>query len=214
MYIDAKDPARSLSARRVRTLVRQLSAGFNDHGLERADTVCMVSFNDVNTRETPKIHLDSSPQIHYTPIYLGIIAAGGCFTGANPGYTARELTHHLRITKAKFILTELKMLEISLASAKDCGVPHSNIFVLNFRNEIIPAGHRSWNVLLEHRERDSVEVNDESIPAAYASTSGTTGLPKAAIIPHCYLTSQAAAISKLLLAKDNVSPKILCMGSV
>ncbi|KAE9379826.1 acetyl-CoA synthetase-like protein [Stipitochalara longipes BDJ] len=189
VYIDANDPTRKLSASGVQTLVRQLTCGLNHHGLARGDTVCVVSFNDIN----------------YTAVYLGIIGAGGCFTGANPGYTARELTHHLKITEARFILTEVKTLDISIAAAKDCGIPDTNIFVLNFRNETIPTAHRSWNVLLEYGEQDWVEVNDPSTSAAYVSTSGTTGLPKAAIIPHSYLTSQAAIIEKLLPAKKNIS---------
>jgi len=104
-------------------------------------------------------------------------------------------------------LTELKTLDTSIAAAKDCGIPDSNIFVLNFRNETIPTAYRSWNVLLEHGEQEWVPVEDESTPAAYVSTSGTTGLPKAAIIPHSYLTSQAAIIEKLLPAKKNVGPE-------
>jgi acyl-CoA synthetase (AMP-forming)/AMP-acid ligase II len=146
-------------------------------------------------------------QINYTAIYLGIIGAGGCFTGANPGYTVRELTHHLKITAAKFILTELKTLETSLAAAKVCGIPDSNIFVLNFRNETIPMDYCSWSALLEYGEQDWVEVKDSSTPAAYVSTSGTTGRPKAAILPHSYLSSQAAIIERLMLAREHVSLK-------
>ena len=115
----------------------------------------------------------------------------------------------MKITEAKFILTELKTLDISIVAAKECGIPDSNIFVLNFRNETIPTDHQSWNALLEHGEQDWVEVGDLSIPAAYVSTSGTTGLPKAAIIPHSYLTSQGEIIEKLLPAKEDVSFKAL-----
>lgn len=170
-------------------MVRQLTCGFNHHGLVGRDTVCMINFNDIN----------------YTAAYLGTIGAGGCFTGANPCYNARELTHHVRIIAAKFILTELETLDISIAAAREFGIPDSNIFVLNFRNETIPTNHRSWNALLEHGDQDWIEVKDLSTPAAYVSTCETTGLPKAAIIPHSYLTSQAAIIEKQLLAKEGIS---------
>jgi hypothetical protein len=49
VYIDANDPSRNLSTDGVRTLVRQLVAGFKYHRLGRGDTVCLVSFNDVST---------------------------------------------------------------------------------------------------------------------------------------------------------------------
>jgi 4-coumarate--CoA ligase len=47
LYIDCNDPARFLSARETRKLVRQLVSGFNHYGLVDGDCVCAVSFNDV-----------------------------------------------------------------------------------------------------------------------------------------------------------------------
>jgi acyl-CoA synthetase (AMP-forming)/AMP-acid ligase II len=131
-----------------------------------------------------------------------LVDAGGCFTGANRGYTVCELVHHLTITGAKFTLTEVKPLNISIEGAKESGISDPNIFVLNFRNESIPEGYRSWYRILEHGEQAWVEVDDPATPAAYVSTSETTGLPKAATIPHSYLTSQAAIIEKLSFKKE------------
>lgn len=48
LYIDGSSPKRCLSARQTRTLVRKLVAGFNAHGLQKGDCVCVVSFNDVS----------------------------------------------------------------------------------------------------------------------------------------------------------------------
>lgn len=63
--------------------------------------------------------------------------------------------------------------------------------MLNFEGEEIPEAHQSWTKLLSCGERDWVEVDDpDNTPAAYASTSGTSGLPKAAVIPHSYLVDQ------------------------
>jgi acyl-CoA synthetase (AMP-forming)/AMP-acid ligase II len=131
-------------------------------------------------------------QIHYTSLFLGIIGSGGCFTGANPGYTAHELAHHLKITRAKYLLTSLKTLDAAIAAANTCGIPQSRIFVLNFHDEEIPKGQQSWSQLLVCGEQEWERVDDpDNTPAAYVSTSGTSGLPKAAIIPHSYLVSQA-----------------------
>lgn len=129
-------------------------------------------------------------QIHFAPLYLGIMGSGASFTGANPGYTARELAHHIKITNASILLTELKTLPIALEAAAECGVPQFNIFILNFKDELIPSPFKSWKTLLQNGERNWVTIEDPHAPAAFVSTSGTSGLPKAAILPHSYLISQ------------------------
>jgi acyl-CoA synthetase (AMP-forming)/AMP-acid ligase II len=55
----------------------------------------------------------------------------------------------------------------------------------------VPEDYASLQTLLSHGEEDWVDVQDaDNTAAAYFSTSGTSGLPKAAIISHSYLTSQ------------------------
>lgn len=150
-------------------------------------------------------------QIYYTSLYLGIIGAGGCFTGANPGYTSYELIHHLRVTEAKFVITQLATLATATIAADECGIPRSNVFVLNTRGEDIPGSYQSWNNLLQSGEADWTTVADpDNTPVAYLSTSGTSGLPKAAILTHSYMISQAKVISRDL----NASRKVSCYLSV
>ncbi|RDW71713.1 hypothetical protein BP5796_07747 [Coleophoma crateriformis] len=182
-FARAKSPERSLSSRTVRTLVRQLVNGLQQQGLAKGDTVCVLNFND----------------IYYTTLYLGIIGSGGCFTGANPGYTPYELAHHLRITDAKYLLTGPKTLQVAIEAAGECGLPLSRIFVLNLHGEEIAKGHQSWEKLLQSGEKDWLRGFDAAnTPAAYVSTSGTSGLPKAAIITHSYMVSQAQVIGHVI----------------
>jgi acyl-CoA synthetase (AMP-forming)/AMP-acid ligase II len=68
---DAADPTRTISANQARTLIRKLVAGFQNAGLQRGDCVLIHSFND----------------IYYPILVLGIIAAGGIYSGTNPSYT-------------------------------------------------------------------------------------------------------------------------------
>ncbi|TVY23471.1 Acyl-CoA ligase [Lachnellula hyalina] len=186
-YIDANDPTRYLTSNGVRTLVRKLVAGFTAHGLQKGDSVCVLSFNDIN----------------YTALYLGIMGAGGCFAGANPGYTVRELSHHVKVTGTKFLLIDVKVLDVATAAAKECGIPLSNIVVLNFHGEATPDGYRSWNSLLDKGEKDWVRIKDQDTTAAYFSTSGTTGFPKAAIISHGYLVSQAISLEQVCATQNS-----------
>lgn len=178
----------------------------------------MVSFNDVRIKhgvgsflvsafQHSPVYTHCSPplQIHYTSLFLGIIGAGGCFSGANPGYTVQELTHHVRITGAKYILTAPKTLDISIAAAEKCGIPLSKVFVLDFYQEVVREGHQSWNTLLEHDQKDWVAVEDpDNTPAAYVSTSGTSGLPKAAIISHSYFVFQGEYQDRISMPRYKV----------
>lgn len=144
-------------------------------------------------------------QIYYTSLYLGIIGAGGCFTGANPGYTSYELIHHLRVTEAKYVITHLATLTTAITAAGECGIPRSSVFVLNLHGEDVPEGYRSWTELLKHGESDWTSVADpDNTTAAYISTSGTSGLPKAAILTHSYMVSQAETLCRTL----STSPKV------
>ena len=188
-------------------------AGFNAHNIEQNSCICVVSFNDVSTfppslfSNPDKTRIDKS-QINYTPIYLSILGSNIRFTGANPGYTTRELSHHLRITGARYILTSLKSLPVSLAAAQECNIPLSNVFVLNFEGEDIPLGQQSWENLLCHGEMDWIRGADEetrNAAAAYVSTSGTSGLPKAAVISHGYLISQGRVVEDLVRSQIQIN---------
>ena len=124
----------------------------------------------------------------YTMLFLGIIGAGGRFTGSNPGYTHSELRHHLQSTRARFLITEYELLPV-IVQAGECGVPASNVFALQTNSHFATRPYcNSIQELLNHGERDWVRFRSEeeakNTTAALLSTSGTTGLPKAAMISH------------------------------
>lgn len=176
VYIDAVKPERSISGREGRSLVRKLVAGLRNAGLKPGDCVVVASFNDL-----------------YCPIIvLGIIAAGGVYTGTNPGYTSHELAHHVKTAKGKFIISEPELLKSILEADHD--VPKSNIFIFDSLNQPIPDGFKSWKSLLEHGEEDWTRFNDLNTAkhtlAMLLFSSGTTGLPKAVMLSHYNLVAQ------------------------
>ncbi|OCL05746.1 amp dependent CoA ligase [Glonium stellatum] len=177
LLIDAANPSRFLTFNGVRKVVRQLVSGLKARGIQPGDCVCVASFND----------------IHYTPLYLGVIGAGARFTGVNPSYTAPELTHHVQLTGAKMLIVEPAMLNTALETARNCGIPASSVFVFDVQDQNPNQDIQSWEELLTDGEKDWVRVNNpSSTVASYCTTSGTSGLPKAAMISHSYLVSQAA----------------------
>ena len=123
----------------------------------------------------------------YTMLFLGIIGAGGRFTGSNPAYTSAELSHHIHTTETRFLISEPELLPRIAPAIEECSLPVSNVFVFDPTGRDFPLYYRSWKDLLDHGERDWVRFeHDEakSTTAALLSTSGTTGLPKAAMISH------------------------------
>ncbi|CAD6578368.1 MAG: hypothetical protein ASARMPREDX12_008723 [Alectoria sarmentosa] len=172
IYIDPENAERSISANEARATVRKFVAGWKAVGLKPGDCVCVHAFNDMM----------------YTMLFLGIIGAGGRFTGSNPGYTYTELRHHMQSTRARFLITEYELLPV-VAQVGEYGVPASNVFALETNSHYVTKSYcNSIQELLAHGERDWVRFSSEeeakNTTAALLSTSGTTGLPKAAMISH------------------------------
>lgn len=133
--------------------------------------------------------------MHYIALVQGIVGTGGIFAGTNPAYTPLELTHHLKITAAKFIISEPELLPQMLTAAKSLGIPESRILVFHpLRTQKCPADLTSYLSLLEHGEADwmrfSSPEQSKSTTACRLTSSGTTGLPKACINTHFNLIAE------------------------
>ena len=146
-------------------------------------------------------------------IFLGIIAAGGIFAGSNPAYTPYEMAHHFRTSETKYIVTEPEMLGPILEAAKECNIPNSNILIFNVLGQPVPAGFQSWESLLNKGEEDWVRFDDletaKTTEAARMFSSGTTGLPKAAMVTHHNLIAHHTLVWRSVEARDYEVKRLL-----
>ena len=100
----------------------------------------------------------------------------------------------MKTSKAKLIIAESDILKAPKETALKLGIPKERILLLAEPNDIQSHEHRSWRTLLDHGEQDWVRSDDletaKNTPALLMFSSGTTGLPKAAIQSHYNLIAQ------------------------
>ncbi|KAL9126957.1 MAG: hypothetical protein Q9217_004080 [Psora testacea] len=97
-----------------------------------------------------------------------------------------EITHIFSTSKARFIVVEPELLAKVLPAAAEKDIPHPNIFTLNAHGQDLSKGFESLDALLNYGEEGWHTLDDKdeckNTTAALFSTSGTTGLPKAAAV--------------------------------
>ncbi|EME43734.1 hypothetical protein DOTSEDRAFT_62337 [Dothistroma septosporum NZE10] len=175
LYIDALDTTKYWTANQCRKAIRQLAAGFRRLGLKNGDCVCIHAFNSLD----------------YPVLVNGIVGFGGVYTGCNPTYTAYELEHHLRASRAAIVIVEPDLLETCYEAAAKVGLPRERILLFADADK---DGLKSWRSLFTAGEIDWPRINDaptaQATTAALLFSSGTTGLPKAAMLSHHNLIAQ------------------------
>ena len=141
--------------------------------------------------------------------------------GSNPRSQPSELDHILELAEPKLIITSADALPTVLNVSVGRGMLPSQVCLLDVSapdyvthllqsgslaypgaiSSLLPdggEGYRNFAHLLSYGENDWVAFNDETIakstPAAMYSTSGTGGLPKAAIMSHHTVISHHLSI--------------------
>lgn len=179
-FIDPERPdTHFLTLADYRLWSKRLALGLRRAGLRPGDRVLLFSGNRL-----------------FTPvIFMGIMMAGGIFSGANPSFVARELAYQLKDSGASFLLAADSSMEIALVAAGQAGLPRSRVYSFDATaldprpGRTSPGVQRHWTALLAPRDEaagfDWVEPADpkETICCLNYS-SGTTGVPKGVEITH------------------------------
>nr|XP_043613760.1 4-coumarate--CoA ligase-like 1 [Erigeron canadensis] len=116
--------------------------------------------------------------VEYAAVALGIMAAGGVFSGANPSSHSSEIKKQVELAEAKLIVTD----DRTYSKVNELGLP-----VIVVGEERVQ-GTIFWTELLEAAERASnngieIEANENDL-CALPFSSGTTGLSKGVMLTH------------------------------
>jgi len=145
-------------------------------------------------------------------LHLAVIGSGAIFLGLNPSYTVPELERVYALTRPKGVFVEPALGAGVLAAVKGLvddslmvyafdvsrGMGLSAAVALSSLELQLELGLPSWTTLLEFGEREWVMGKDPlKTVVQYASTSGTSGLPKVALLTHEYHVSQAQILFDL-----------------
>ncbi|KAK5189209.1 hypothetical protein LTR92_010841 [Exophiala xenobiotica] len=79
-----------------------------------------------------RILLFSGNDLFVPVVFMGVLCAGGIFTGANPTFVARELAHQLRDSGATYLLCADGSIDTGIEAARLAGLdPSERVFVYN-----------------------------------------------------------------------------------
>ncbi|GBF62940.1 4-coumarate--CoA ligase [Trichophyton mentagrophytes] len=179
-FIDAARPdTRYFTAHDYRLWCQRFAVGLRKSGIKTGDRVLLFSPND----------------LFFPVVFMGIVMAGGIFTGANPTYTPRELAYQLKDSGAKYLLCAEGNLDTGIAAAKSIGMGLDRVFLFNsavFDGK--GSGSRGcsyWGDLIASPAEGSRFVweslsapGESNRTLALNYSSGTTGLPKGVEITH------------------------------
>lgn len=136
-----------------------------------------------------------SPNCIDTPaVTWGCHWAGGVVSPANPAYTASELTHHLKDSGAKVLVTQPSFLKVALEAAKAVKLPMERIILIGDKSK--QAKHKHFTSILDSKVRGSrTPLIPKKDLAFLVYSSGTTGNPKGVMLNHFNLVSDVSMLS-------------------
>ncbi|KAJ3550043.1 hypothetical protein NM208_g197 [Fusarium decemcellulare] len=205
-YIDVNQPdAHTLSYEDYRLWSKRIGLGLQNAGLRPGDRVLFFGGN----------------HLLFPCIFMGVIMAGGVFTGANPAFTTQELTYLLQDSGPTFVIARPDVLVIATEAVGRLGLPKSRIYVFDGSDVNMPSsdslGERHWSQLVaDGNDAQSFQWVEPMDPASTTCclnySSGTSGLPKGVETTHInyVATGEAAMIHRDLLKSGDQTERALC----
>ncbi|MHA2474244.1 MAG: AMP-binding protein [Promethearchaeota archaeon] len=176
--------------------VKSLSTALTNIGIKKGDVVAL--------------HLPNCTQ--YIVAYYAITRIGAIASGINPTYQPMEVLHQLDITKPKMLIVldalYQRFIKPILNDINIETLVYTNLTdLVNIKGikkavgkfvKKIPSGKVDYpgalkfNNLIKTEPQDiKIKIDVKSHPATYIMTGGTTGLPKAAVLTHFSVVSNA-----------------------
>ena len=123
-------------------------------------------------------------------LYVAVIMAGGIYIPLNPDFTDTEVSYYLNDSQPTIFVCMLDRMETLFQIARESNVPF--IYSMGADKsgsfyEVINSQNVKFTSVAERKEEDI---------AAILYTSGTTGRPKGAMIPHRALGSNASTLCR------------------
>ncbi|TQV97052.1 4-coumarate-CoA ligase 2 [Cordyceps javanica] len=182
---------RHLTFEKVKNYSTHLSSALvRSYGLKENDVAIIFSKNS----------------IYYPVVALAAVRAGGVACGASPDYSPDELSHTLRLSRAKFLFAGPEVADTALSAAATCGLSKENIFVIDGQrndmlsvDELIVQGSKFGDAAQFPAYKLPPGKTNRDVCAYFGFSSGTTGLPKAVMISHANVIAQCLQMQAITL---------------
>jgi len=167
---------RSITYSQLAELIRRVAINLSERGFKQGDVLGILSPN--------------LPE--YAVMFHGVAMLGGIVTPINPLYTAREIFHQLKDSKARFLVTIPPCIDKVKEAAAEAGI--DELFVFGSAEGATP-----FDSLLAETDHPlpDVKINPKEDLVVLPYSSGTTGLPKGVMLTHHNLVANLKQIEGL-----------------